>query len=285
MSDLTITWRGLRIGGAASAFGVTSTQGWMGLPGGSAESAASSGHGERRSPVTQGARYPAVTGRLRADAGSRDATLDSLSSVMYAAPAWSTDVEPLTITSAGKTVVLDAQLVQFEPDTDLRWWNTGQVPFRAQWRCPDPRKFGDWLTESAALVSEPAGITLPHMLPFTQTAKPIGGRVSIFNPGNDPEGSPAIFTLTGAQSGTVGISLLSTGATLFYNIGLSAADVLVIDTAKGGAFLNGAYRAPAAGSGVTGGFRLPPGVSVVQALGTAGAGSPSLTVAVRPASW
>jgi hypothetical protein len=205
---------------------------------------------------------------------------------MVPSAAASTATEPLVGLVAGLTVVAEAKLTNFAVSIDPGVWNVaGWAPWSAQWMCPDPRVFGDWITETAVLVTATGGAALPATLPLTLPAQPIGGRVSIYNPGNDPEGSPAVFTLVGAQSGTVGISLLSTGATLMYGIALGVDDTLVIDTARGGAFLNGAYRAPTAGSSVTGDFRLPPGVSVVQALGSAGAGSPSLTVAVRPASW
>jgi hypothetical protein len=160
------------------------------------------------------------------------------------------------------------------------------VKWQAQWRCPDPRIFGDTRYASANLYVAPTGLTLPQTLPVTLTAQALGGTVTVFNPGTDPEGSPAIFGLSGEQQANVGLHNATTGKRVLFSFPLGADDTLAVDTERGGAYLNGEYRPTTGFSDMVSDMRLAPGVNVIRALGYAGStGTPALTVSFRPASW
>lgn len=282
---ITIQWRGLTLGGAGSDFGVSKLENWFGLTGASFETLAAVGHGQEVTPGSQGPRFPYAEGWLRATPDTRDALIAELESYMIPRRSDDDDTEPLTILAGGRTATAKAQLVDFRPDTDVRDWESGLIGWRAQWRCPDPRKYGAQISATASLIADIAGVTLPRTMPFTMTPKPLGGQVTIVNTGNDPEGSPTVIVLTGPQLGNVGVINTTTGAVLKYGFALGISDQLRIDTEAGGAFLNGEYRPPASLGYVTADLRAAPGTNVYRALGIAEPGSPSITVLVEPASW
>jgi hypothetical protein len=253
------------------------------------------GHGLSASPVWQGGRTVRLRGTVRGfNADARDALLMQLAAVMVPRASADSALESLTGDRYGLSVTADAQLVSFSTSLEGGTWQGGVPAWFAEFRCPDPRFYSGWVSESAALVAPSAGLTLPQTLPFTLTANPLGGQVSVYNSGNDPEGSPLRVTLTGGQSGTVGVEVSKPSGvverctwslTLASDRGDGSPNTLVIDTERGGAFLDGyAYRATTPGGRVSA-LRLEPGVNVVRALGTAGAGSPSILAAVRPRSW
>lgn len=281
--DVQITWRGLTFG--PHPFDVRSLAGWIGISGGSYDSVPSTrGHGQLVTPVFQGERIVLAGGWVWAGPAQRNALVAQLRAAFVPARSDSDDTEPLAVSIAGVSSTAQAQLLNFSI-TAQDGWAMGYASWSAQWRCPDPRVFGTTFSLSSPLVVNTTGLTLPHVLPMTLTAKPIGGTVTVVNPGNDPEGSPVVVTLSGAQSGSVGVTNVTTGRVVTFDLGLATTDVLVVDTERGGAFLNGEYRPASGFSDVVAALRAAPGVNVFRALGSAGAGSPSISVAVRPASW
>jgi hypothetical protein len=288
MSEGLFLWRDIRLG--EPPYMISKVTGWIGLPGGSYQSDAAADHGILPPAITQGPRIVTIEGFLRTAAGGRDGAIAGLQAAMDMPTATDTDTEPLTGTLAGVTATADAQIIEGSPDVDGHEWYYGAVDWRLQWLCPDPLKYGAWITsEQAALDVTFTPIALPQTIPFTLPDEPMGGQVSIFNPGTYRGGSPARIWLAGAQGGQVGVAL-DNGARLIYELTLAAdrgdgqPDVLEIDTARGGAYLNGEYRPPTTNSDLVGAFRLPPGRTTnVRALGAAVGGSPYIQVAVRPA--
>jgi hypothetical protein len=281
--DVRIVWNGLTFGDGL--FGIDSFTGWLELPGAQYESQGAPGHGAQATPGVHGPRIVQASGRIWGYGGLRDALISQLRLAMVPRASVDAALDDLAITAAGETRTARAQLTRYAVPMDPQVWASGVVPWLAQWRCPDPRVFGADISAASLLVSASSGLTLPRMLPFTMPAQPIGGQVTVANPGSDPEGSPTVFTLTGAQSGTVGVELVTAGRRVTYALTLGMDDVLVVDTERGGAFLNGEYRSSSGMSDLAADLRLLPGVNVVRALGSAGAGSPSIAVVTRPASW
>lgn len=287
-NDIAVMWRDLVFTGMDTdgPFKIKKLSGWLDLPGATFETQPASGHGLRPTPGVHGARLLGLDGFIRTDALNRNDCVRALRGGMIPRPSLDESTEDFAVAVAGSTSTALAQLENFSIGIDNRWGNGALIPFSATWRCPNPRVYGDWQYASAPLINNPAGVNMPVMMPFLMPAKPLGGEVWMFNPGNDPEGSPTRITLTGPQPGNVGVILATAGVKLSYGVVLGDNDQLVIDTELGGAFLNGEYRPPVGFSSVTSDLRLRPGPNVIRALGIPGpTGSPSIQVASRPASW
>jgi hypothetical protein len=129
------------------------------------------------------------------------------------------------------------------------------------------------------------GLALPNHLPATIPANPVGGAFTVTNTGS--AWAPAVYTIKGPMSNP---GVIVNGGTdkqqlMTFPLTVPTGQVFTIDTRKGAGFLNGAYRAPDTGSSLAKDLELAPGSNSVAALGTPGVGSPSITVAFRPASW
>jgi hypothetical protein len=153
----------------------------------------------------------------------------------------------------------------------------------AQWRCPDPLRYGSWTSVTSGIEAPVTGLVYPVTYPVTYPAQSPSGQLSVFNAGN--VASPAILTLLGPLSNNPGVTCVTTGAQMRYGFSLSAGDVLVIDTAQGAMFLNGEFRSPTTGSSLFGEMRVPVGASTYQSLGDPTGSGASVSVAFRPAFW
>lgn len=292
-STVAFTWRGVTFGPLPFKLSAGGFVGWFDLPSITRESQGATGHGLIPAPGAVGGRVVTLRGFTTARSFSeRDALLAQFRAAFQPNSSEDASTEPLVGAVGGETATVDAQLSDFVVPSEA--WSGTLFRWSAQWICPDPRKYSDWISQTVALTVTTTDTALPRALPFSIAARPLGGRVAMFNPGTDAEGSPARFTLVGGQSGSVGVQVIRPSGrvvTVTYQLTLAAdrgdglPDTLVIDTARGGAYLNGEYRPPAPGPDVVADLRLPPGTSVVQALGTSGSGSPSMTVEVRPAKW
>ena len=78
---------------------------------------------------------------------------------------------------------------------------------------------------------------------------------------------------------------VASGARQEFALSLGVGDQLVIDTAVGGAFLNGEFRSPTVVSDLCVDLEIPSGSSTFQALGTPTGSGASLSVSFRPAYW
>lgn len=282
ISPVTFQWRGLTLGTAPYEISPGGVQGWLGLPNVSRAKIKAPGHGNMESPGSADERRVTLRGWVRATRENRDALVDQLRAAFILPASRTAATEPLVGTMGGVTATVRAQLDSFDPDTSA--WSSSFIKWAAEWVCPDPRKFGDPVSASAPLVASSPGAVLPFTLPVTLSAQPIGGRVSIFNPGTDPEGSDVTVTLIGAQSGDVGVRSLTTGAQVSYDVALGVDDRLTVDSESGGA-LNGEYRPARPYSWPARRLRAVPGLNVYEALGAPGDGSPAISVSVIPASW
>lgn len=281
-----IEWRTAVLGGSDSDYGLNVLRGWLGTPSISFDSQPKTySHGHQPTSGRVDPRIVYAAGHIRADESTRDALIAQLQAAMIPPPSTSTEPDALRITMAGRTRFAKAQLSNFDIDTDMRRWASGLVPWSAQWRCQDPRLFHPSMTVDVPLASFHPGLKMPFTMPQHLPPKPLGGRARVDNPGNDPEGSPVTVSLIGEQTGTPGVRNITTGVKVFYNLTIGPDDLLVIDTDRGGAFLNGQYRPPAPGSNVISDLRAQPGLNVYEALGTGGTGDPRMVVYLEPASF
>jgi hypothetical protein len=288
-SDLAVYWGELVFGRDVPVSGFS---GWFGLPGAEYEDAGSgTGHGVPASPGAHGARYVVLEGYLLP--GDRATGMRQLAEAFIPKASHDASLEPLTVTADGHTSTAQVQLQRFDFLTEPKTWGSGLIGWRAVWKSPNPRKFGDPATYSAPLVSLAGGLVLPTPLPIGLPARQVGGEVTVYNPGNDPEGSPMVVDLVGGQNGMPGVQVVkATGEittcrfpfVLQANRGDGQPDTLTVDTESGGALLNGTAYRNATGDLVRD-LRLSPGTNLVRALGTPGLGSPSITVTVTPWEW
>lgn len=288
MAEVEVTWNGLTLG--LDPFRVNLLTGWVELPGASYESGlGAADHGVSASSGVQSPRFPQVSGWINTEHTSRDSAVALLQEALVPRAASDPTVDDLVVKFGGRTQTADAQLARWAVSSDPKSWFSPWVPFLVQWRCPDPGKYDSWRQTTSPLYAPTLGVVKPAAKPFTKTAKPLGGQVTMWNPGTWRDGSPTVITLTGAQSGDVGVDvngrLVTFALALAADRGDGSPDQLVIDTALGGAWLNGEYRPVKPGSDLIAALRLRPGANVITALGSAGAGTPSMTVAVRPKSW
>lgn len=284
--SITLDWAGITFGGEGSGFGVKTLDGWIGIPGAQRTATPSYGHGALPSPGKQDERLVTVGGTFRPDVLPRDAAIALLKATLIPQAVDDISTAPLTVTAAGAVGTGRAQLQRWwASTTDPRRWGTGYVDYLVSWLCPDPRIFAaNTIGGTVGLLPAAPGPAMPRLMPFLMVEKPLSGLWQGFNPGTDPGGSPAVYTLVGEQLGAVGIENPNTGAHLEYAFDLGPSDVLVIDTELG-AYLNGQYRPPMFGTSVTSKMRLAPGENTVRATGTPGAGTPTLTVEAQPAGW
>lgn len=195
-------------------------------------------------------------------------------------------LEPLTVTQFGRTVVVDVFLTARRVTATMDNVGSGAIPWALQWVQPDPRVFYPPISRTSPLTIPAAGVVLPATLPFTLADQPLDGQVVVDNPGGDPEGSPVVITLTGPQVGAVGVVNESTGARIVFGFPLAVGDVLVIDTNTGESTLNGQWRAPLPSLAVIDDLFARPGVNVYRATGNPGSGgAPAIAVTVRPRDW
>ena len=283
-----VQWRNLTLApksAGLSAYYLRDLTGWEETPPSSFDNVDRFPIGSLLTPIRAGRRTVTISGWC-ASQDSRDALLAQMRS-SSALMTGEVGTEPLTVTHGGLTLSADAQLTQWQATPDVGW-GTGYFSWALQWTCADPLRYGGWSTTQSFLALPGTGLALPTTLPATIPANPIGGLFNVTNDGN--ASAPAIYTLTGPLSAP---GVLLNGGTsrqvlVQYDFALSDSDSLVINTSDGGAgYLNGVYRAPIAGSGLTSDLVLRPGDNSVQALGVASVGDPgsSITVTFRPAYW
>lgn len=282
---LSFTFRGVTIDrrGVASMW-IDKVDGWFSAPDGSAESAPmSGGHGESLGPVLRKARSVLLVGNC-VSRTVRDELFWQLREAMA-----DTAPDTLSGTVAGKTLTATASLLRYDISVVRGLWRGGAFGFQIEWKCGDPLLYDMWRSGSALLPQPGVGVAPPLAPPVLLPANPVGGMFTVANDGNAH--APAVYTITGPVE-MPGV-LLNGGTArqkvVTYGITLGASDRLVIDTARGGGFLNGAQRSPILGSARAKELELVPksathsGVNSVAALGTAGAGAASVAVAFRPA--
>lgn len=283
-SATSFTYRGIHID-QSGPFYLQGIEGWASTEG-SADDVALSGHGSLLTPVRVSARTVTVSGVCVSES-LRDSLFWALRRAAGAGFNENTVTSPLVGEHAGFDLTADAQLVRWQATVAQSRWNRGVFGFDLEFKCPDPKLYGAHVSVSSFLTSPVTGLALPTSLPTAFPAKPVGGQFTTDNTGTAL--APAVFTLQG-QISSPGVVL--NGGTQYQKIisfdslsDLGVGDTLIIDTARGGSFLNGSYRAPVGGSALTIDMELRPGVNTVSAVGSPGSGSPSVSVVFRPAYW
>lgn len=284
VSGISFSWSGIDFT-TDGPYYLTDVEGWSNPPDASAQDRAiSGGHGSAKMPMIRGSRTVTLSG-VCVGKDVRDQLLRRLDDAMAFGFDEGETSSPLAGYVAGQVLTADAQLQRYAPLTQKQMWGRGVFPWSIQWRCPDPLRYGAYRSETSVIGQSGAGLTLPLALPAAFPANPIGGQITINNPGNAR--TPVVLSLQGPldQPGVIVNGGTARQRSTEYPLTLSDSDRLVIDTSSGGALLNGAYRAPRLGSSLTKKLELMPGVNSVAALGIAGASSPTLTVLYRPAYW
>lgn len=285
MADLsytTVQYRGLTFGRPNQrrlrrGDGLT---GWDELPPSSTNKAPRFGlHGNTPSSVRFDGRTVTMAGFVEA-ATNRDDLVAEFTRIMTP-PVDPADTDELTITVAGRSLTADAQLLQASTVMGPLW-GSGWFEYKAQWWCPDHRRFGGWNTITAPITAPVTGLVWPVTFPITFPANPPSGSATLYNEGTAP--APAIYTITGPIQ-QPGVSLEPAGKRVVFDLNLADGQQLVIDTATPGGLLDGQWYTANASSDLTCELEVPAGTSTVQALGQFLSGSPSFVAAFRSAYW
>jgi len=284
LSATSVSWQGMLVAqrtDTSTAFNLSDLQGWEVTPQISFDDVKiAGGRGVAVTPGQMGARIVTLTGWC-----FDQALRDQLLSAFWASASpsvCSLDTGTLSVTHGGLTLSADAQVLKADASPEVGWGN-GRFGFTVQWRCPDPMRYAPASTTVVAVKVPTLGITFGVSGSWVFPADPVGGAVPVFNSGNAP--SDVVFSLAGPILGP-GVAVIETGAFVDFDFDLAVGDTLTVDTAQGLCALNGVYRSPSVLSSLLDELRLPPNAtSTVQALGSPQAGSPSLSVTVRPAYW
>lgn len=282
LSEASVSWRGMTFG-SGSLWRVREISGWQSLPGTAKEQKFSSwaGRGWQDSPVIPLGRTILMVGSVL-PSDDRDANVAAWLSEMYLpVDPWTT--EQLTISMAGQSLTVDAQLAEASLDPG-EGWSVGRLTWSARWECDDPLRYLGLIdqTVSGPPSTAGAGLTPPLTPPVTPAANPAGGAVQALNSGNAP--APCEIDLRGPWSNP-GVAIQSTQGTkvvLFSDLSLGISDILTLKTRDGVGLLNGTYRPASAGSDMIADLELPPGTNSVAGLGTPGSGA-QVVVRFRPA--
>lgn len=252
--------------------------GWEELPGTDIEKRPRfGGHGNAPGTVRYDGRTVIMAGFVEA-AADRDTQVATFRRLMVP-PTDPTATETLTVSVAGVQLDADAQLVAAAVDIGPLW-GSGWIPFKAQWWCPDHRRFAGWQTVDVGFAGASGGITPPLTPPLTFPAVPPSGAAQVNNTGPMP--APVVITLIGPISNLPGVQVGLTGKVVRFPVTLAAGQALTIDS-NGYATLDGSYISPTSSSATLSELEAPPGQTTYQALGDPQAGSPRLLVAYRPA--
>lgn len=291
LSGASISWRGLTIAGThASRHWFSLIDGWEGVPDVRRDSDARPGaHGRFSGPAWSDERVITVTGGASIPA-ERDTLLREVQAAMVVAG--DGGEEDLTITLAGRELTVGATLTRFRPD--LSRWSSGRFSWAAEWRCPDPLRYGAYVTAPASfptlvggleydLYTDGAGADLGY-LDYGEASST--GRATLTN-----EGTAATwpqFEVAGPiDASGFEIVTVGTGARLVFEGAVPAGSVLVLDSATGAVLMDGEsdrsdlltwrdwWSVPAGGSVEFAFIRLGSDVG----------GTPSVTAALRPAFW
>ena len=279
-----LTWGGLLLAGASDTntpFHLSDITGWEVTPQVNFDDVKiAGGRGVAVTPGDMGPRVVTATGYCF-DQGLRNQLLAILRG--YGTPSvGSLDTDALTVTHGGLTLSADAQLVKADASPEPGW-GLGRFGFTVQWRCADPMRYGQSFSTVVPVKVPTLGITFSVTGDWVFPDDPVGGFALVANPGIAD--SDAVFTLQGPILGP-GVAVIETGKVVRFDFDLGVGDSVTVDTAQGLCALNGVYRSPSVLSDLLDEMRLPPNTtSTVQALGSPLAGSPSLSVFVRPAYW
>lgn len=231
MPDPQIVWRGLTLGGDdwpdVDVHGIT---GWDDLPEVSTTGVARTrGHGSYPGQQFGGERIVTVTGMV-----SSRRSRDTLALALSGASPVSSAVEPLAVTTFGRTLWSGAQLIRRTLPVDDDY-ASGAVPFSMQWRCPDPLRYGAAQTATTGLPTSGGGLVFPLTFPLTFGALGATGQIQVGNPGSAD--SPLLLRVTGGLP--QGFEVSASWRRLRYVAEVPAGQTVVLNTADGSVLVEG----------------------------------------------
>lgn len=282
MQPTSVVWRDLTFAtGTDAAYRITGIEGWEGRPSPRYDKQSRTrSHGAHSSPVWADERIVTIEGRCWSEA-ERDSLFDALDR------RFSLDggEEPLTVSVAARTLTAAAQVLRYDPVIGGGDWGIGRFGWVAQWRCPDPLRYGPVQpTVSTGLPTSGGGLAYPLTYPLSYGSAGTPGQIVLTNSGTAP--APIVFTVTGSLP--QGFELSAGGKRLVYPVAVPAGQVLTIDTAAGTVVAEG--TADRRGNlTVADWMQVPPGSSLtVQFTSLGGTYDAAATLSVaepRSAYW
>lgn len=228
MNPTSGVWRGLAFG-AGTSFRVREVEGWEELPAPRYEKQPRArAHGVHRTRVWADERIVTVTGYCWT-AADRDSLVAELEAGLVFGD--DEDGEPLTLTVAGRTLTAQAQILAARPVLKAGEWGIGRFGWVAQWRCPDPIRYGQpGDPVSTGLPTSGGGLAYPLTYPLAYGTVGDPGQITLVNDGTAP--APIAFTVTGGLPAGFEISA-DTGQRLVYAETVPAGQTLHGDTGAG----------------------------------------------------
>jgi hypothetical protein len=234
VNPTTVAWRGLTMAtGQDADFRIVGVEGWEELPGPRYDKTPrTNAHGAHPSRVWSDERIVTVTG-FSWSAAERDARVAELQDGLYFGDG--DEGEPLTITAAGRTLTASAQLLAARAALLRGEWGVGRFGWLAQWRCPDPLRYGPETTLSTPLPDAGGGLVYPLAYDLDYGAAGATGSITLSNGGTAP--APIVFAVRGPLES--GFEISAAGQRLRYPVPVPAGQVLELDTAAGTVLVEG----------------------------------------------
>ena len=234
MGPTVVDWRDLSLG-AGTFYRVTSVEGWEELPPTRYDKQTRTrGHGAHPSPVWADERIVTVSGRCFSTADRDQVLIDLMARMTLDG-----GEEPLTITLAGRTLTASAQLLRAAPTLTAGQWGVGRFGWSAQWRCPDPLRYGPAQPEqSTRLPTFGGGLAWPIFaadgtLDWGAPGNP--GQITLTNPGSAD--APIQAKVVGAVPG--GFEISADGDRITYPVDVPAGQTIYLDTGDGTVMVEG----------------------------------------------
>lgn len=226
MQPTIVMWRDLTFAtGQDAPYRLLAVDGWESTPPPRYDKVnRSRAHGAHPSPVWAEERVVTVEGRCWSQ-DDRDSLLRELKARMT----FDGGEEPLTISLGGLTLTAAAQFLRCDPAVVAGEWGIGRFGWAAQWRCPDPLRYGAEQTAVTGLPTFGGGLSYPLSYPLNYGAAVNPGVVTLTNPGTAPAG--ILFTVTGPLPG--GFQLSAGNDLITYPTAVPAGQVITVDTTTG----------------------------------------------------
>lgn len=284
MGPTSVTWRNLVLGTGESAdYRILSITGWEGLPAARYEKQPRArAHGAHSTQVWSDERIVTVEG-FSSVRERRDEVLAALMAELT----YGAGEEALTVTHAGRTLTAQAQLLRADPVTErMLWGGPGRFGWVAQWRCPDPLRYGPaGAAVSSGLPTSGGGLVYPLAYPLDYGTPGDTGQITVVNDGTAP--APIAFRVTGSLPLGFEISA-DTGERLVYVETVPAGQTLWGDTGTGTLLAEGTSERRG-NLTVADWMQVPPKSSItLQFTSLGGAYDPAATLTVpepRGAFW
>lgn len=225
-------WRDLPFG-AGTDYRMLVLEGWEELPPSRYEKKPrTQGHGSHPSRVWADERTVTVEGWCWT-AAERDAQLLAWQRRMTFGGA----EEPLTLTVAGRTLTVLAQLTTARPMLVRGEWGVGRFGWLVQWRCPDPRRYGTTRTASTGLPTSGGGLAFPLFATGFLDFGILGdtGQVTVYHYGTAD--APLLLAVRGELP--EGFEISAAGLALTYPVQVPSGQVIAIDTGDGTVLVEG----------------------------------------------